>query len=191
MNINDYFSSTLNLFNKTGFSSPASLQVRFKQQELYSARQLLGITARNWVLLSEKGEWLGRELESQLQLIQEETLLFYMHLLETRARKKGHLLPVKTWDFLSGLLEPDLFRLPHTHLPFSLLHIHTSVYIKYFQSFHLLGTQWYFGSRGSCWSCPQWWCTASACCPSHNKGLWLPGIPYMCKDKRLKPFKTV
>lgn len=112
-------------------------------------------------------------------------------LLETRARKKGHLLPMKTWDFLSGLLEPDLFRLPHTHLPFSLPHIHTSVYIKYFQSFHLLGTQWYFGSRGSCWSCPQWWCTASACCPSHNKGLWLPGIPCMCKDKRLKPFKTV
>lgn len=35
MNINDNFSPTLNLFNKTGFSSPASLQVQFKQQELY------------------------------------------------------------------------------------------------------------------------------------------------------------
>lgn len=88
MNVNDYFSSTLNLFNKTGFSSPASLQVQFKQQELYSPRQLLGITARNWVLLSEKAGWLGRELESQLQLIQEETLLFYMHSLGDQGQEK-------------------------------------------------------------------------------------------------------
>lgn len=145
MNINDNFSSTLDLFDRTGFSSPAILEVQFKQQELYSARQLLGITARLWILSSEKGGWLGRELESQLQLIQGETLLFYMHLLETRARKKGHLFAMSCRFGLGSagvrLEQPDLFRLPQTHLSFSLLHIHTSVHIKYFHPVHLLGIQ--------------------------------------------------
>lgn len=145
MSINDNFSSTLNLFNKTAFLFPAILEVQFKQQELYSARQLLGITARNWILSSEKGGWLGRELESQLKLIQEEAVIFYLHLLETRTRKKGHLFAISCRFGLRPagvkLEQPDLFRLPHTPLPFSLLHIHTSVHKKCFHCFHLLGTQ--------------------------------------------------
>lgn len=76
---------------------------------------------------------LGRELESQLQLVQGERLLFFMNLLETRARKKGHLFAMSCRFALRSarvrLEQPDLFRLPHTHLSFSLLHIHTHQYI--------------------------------------------------------------
>lgn len=83
------------LFNDW-FSSPATSQVQFKQQELNLARRLLGITARNWVLSSEEGGWVtGRELESQLKLIQVETPFFkLLYLLETRARKEDNLLEI-------------------------------------------------------------------------------------------------
>lgn len=60
------------------------------------ARRLLRITARNWVLSSEEGGWVtGRELESQLKLIQAKAPFFkLLCLLETRARKEDHLLEI-------------------------------------------------------------------------------------------------
>lgn len=136
MNINDNFSSTLNLFNKTSFSSPAILEVQFKQQELYSARQLLGITARLWQDIVIREGWVGGKGagESTPTDSRRDTSFLYAFLGDQGQEIKGHLFAISC-RFGLGLLEIRTARplQATTDLPFLLPS--TNTYISIYKIF--------------------------------------------------------
>lgn len=112
------------------------------------ARQFLGITASSWMLSWENSRWVGRQLESQLKLIQAEILHFFLlwvfnwlvgwlvnllHLIEIRARKEEHVLATLHRCGLwcpKARLEPNSYSLSWLHSPFPLCSlVHTVIFL--------------------------------------------------------------